>query len=646
MRNVVKMKRSALCALLVFLILTGLFTVWADDAEETVTITLDYNQADCVVRVYDGNHQNDPENGFYLTGDGNSITIPLDSWTVFEVYDIRQGYRIKSVYLNDTDYTEGFVNGAYGCLSIGKVKKDYVVTAEVEPIPETLPAVSAVTIYMDENGTEPAPANLSLAGDTNTRLYGISVFADGAEYPIYYTSGQWQYSTDGITWNDTKRWGRNRYDFWPGWSNHEFDFLNSAYDLRLAAEPRDMYSTGDTIYSDLIHVNGGAGVTPLSIRYASKTIDIGTSFQFTATGGTGGYTWRVGNAAIAAVDSTGLVTGNTVGNTYLYCKDTTGNEVKCLLKIASDPLSIRYTSKTIKVSETFQFTATGGSGGYTWRVGNTDVASVGQGGKARGNSIGNTWLYCTDSAGNVVRCLLKIVPGPLSISYTEKVVIASPNVGYGFVAKGGTGVYTWRTDDPGVATVHSTSEYSHLSTVTGVSAGNTWLYCMDSAGTEVKCLLKSVYYVYIIGNNERCDRGSTAVGVPFQFTATGGSGTYTWRTGNSAVATVDATGKVTGVSEGNTYLYCRDSYGIEGKCLLKIVSDPLSIRYSEKTVSVGETFQFSATGGSGTYYWRTGNTSVATVAAGKVTGKTAGNTYLYCRDSYGNEVRCLLKIKA
>jgi hypothetical protein len=26
-------------------------------------------------------------------------------------------------------------------------------------------------------------------------------------------------------------------------------------------------------------------------------------------------------------------------------------------------------------------------------------------------------------------------------------------------------------------------------------------------------------------------------------------------------------------------------------------------------------------------------------------GKTAGNTYLYCRDSYGNEVKCLLKIK-
>ena len=71
----------------------------------------------------------------------------------------------------------------------------------------------------------------------------------------------------------------------------------------------------------------------LSIRYSAKTILIGTPFQFTATGGSGSYTWRTGNSSVATVDSTGKVTGKTVGNTYLYCKDSSGTEVKCLLKI-------------------------------------------------------------------------------------------------------------------------------------------------------------------------------------------------------------------------------------------------------------------------------------------------------------------------
>ena len=69
--------------------------------------------------------------------------------------------------------------------------------------------------------------------------------------------------------------------------------------------------------------------------------------------------------------ATGKVTGKAVGNTYLYCKDSAGTEVKCLLKILAEPLSIRYAAKTVIIGTPFQFTATGGAGGYTWRVGNS-----------------------------------------------------------------------------------------------------------------------------------------------------------------------------------------------------------------------------------------------------------------------------------
>ncbi len=303
----------------------------------------------------------------------------------------------------------------------------------------------------------------------------------------------------------------------------------------------------------------GAALSPvLSVSYASKTIKTGEIFTFTPKNNIGSCTWRTGNASIATVASDGTVTGKAVGNTYLYCADSTGAEAKCLLKITAGPLSIRYSEKTVNVGAAFQFEAKGGTGSYTWRVGNTALATVSSTGKVTGKAAGNTYLYCKDSAGTEVKCLLKIVYKPLSIRYGSKTVMA----------------------------------------------------------------------------------GST-----FRFEATGGSGGYTWRVGNTATATVDSTGKVTGKAVGNTYLYCKDSAGAEVKCLLKIVA-ALSIRYSEKTVNVGSTFQFEATGGTGGYTWRTGNTATATVdSTGKVTGKAAGNTYLYCKDSAGNEVRCLLKIK-
>ncbi len=410
-------------------------------------------------------------------------------------------------------------------------------------------AQSPVWSYVQPSAKLETPSGLTWQG---TRLCWSAPTA-GTEWIACYN----------VTWEDpvNERWyfypvdaGETSFDLAEYMSEEEL--ARGGYYFRVMAMSQDMTVIQDSDWSATSPVYLSSAPA-LSIRYASKTIDVGKTFQFTATGGSGKYTWRTGNTSVATVDSTGKVTGKAAGNTYLYCRDTAGSEVKCLLKITGAPLSIRYSSKTIDVGKPFQFTATGGSGSYTWRVGNTSVAAVDSTGKVTGKAAGNTYLYCKDSAGAEVKCLLKVI-APLSIRYSEKTV---------------------------------------------------------------------------------------SVGASFQFTATGGSGTYTWRVGNTSVATVDSTGKVTGKAAGNTYLYCKDSAGAEVKCLLKVIA-PLSIRYSEKTVSVGASFQFTATGGSGSYTWRTGNTSVATVdSSGKVTGKTAGNTYLYCRDSYGNEVKCLLKIK-
>ena len=255
--------KKTICMLLACLLCAGFFGAAAKAADEgSINVSLTYDDSLCSVRVIDGNYQHDRENerALLLTGNGQSASVPEKSWLIFEMYDIKDGYRIKSVTLRDRDVTDGVVSGAYGGISLSNVDSDCHYIAELEPVPEQLPSVVGVTIYTDREGKNKVPDQLSYApDDTSTKLYGISAYSDGAEYPLYFAKGQWQYSTDGVTWNDTRSWGSARVDFWAGWGHHqEINYLTDSYDMRLMVNPRELYTSGDPVYSDVIHVNGGA----------------------------------------------------------------------------------------------------------------------------------------------------------------------------------------------------------------------------------------------------------------------------------------------------------------------------------------------------------------------------------------------------
>ena len=298
------------------------------------------------------------------------------------------------------------------------------------------------------------------------------------------------------------------------------------------------------------------------------SVEIGKSIQYVVSEyfSASSITWSVGNTSVATVDATGKVTGKSFGNTYLYAKCQNGKTYKCLVRVTYPALKINYTEKTLYPTQTYAFTVSNAYGQkITWSVGNTSVATVDASGKVTAKSIANTYLYAKSADGRTAKCLLKVVdPGTLGINYTEKTVYL----------------------------------------------GQTFTFTAKNA------------------------RVFTPV----------------WSVGNTAIAKVDsASGKVTPVSVGNTYLYVKTSDGRSARCLVKVVDPgPLSIRYTEKTIKVGSSFKFTATNTAGqTVSWRVGNSAVATVdASGNVTGKSVANTYLYAKTPDGREVRCLLRIVA
>lgn len=238
---------------------------WADQC----TITLHYDESLCTVKanklVAGDNGFNDPsQTTLIVTGNGQSAQTPKGTWLEFQIDNIAEGYRIGSVTVNGENMTEGFINGAYGSVAYSNISTDYELTAVMEKIPYPLPQVQSVTLYTDAAGNNLAPESITFtSANGNDKLYGKATFSDGVAHPTYYAMGQWQFSTDGRTWQDTVTWGDNRFDFWPGWEFHEeLDFMHASYDLRLKVTPWDIYTTGDPVYSNVIHVNGGAEAAP------------------------------------------------------------------------------------------------------------------------------------------------------------------------------------------------------------------------------------------------------------------------------------------------------------------------------------------------------------------------------------------------
>lgn len=258
------MKKRLLAILLALGLTLALLptAAFAADAAGTCTITLHYDENLCTVTANslvkgDNGLSNPSETTVIVTGNDQSVQTPAGTWLQFQIDNIASGYRIKSVTLNGTDHTEGFINGAYGGLAISDISTDYTLLATMEPVPQTLPSVSSVALYTDSAGAEPVEEYITYTSEsTDARLYGKAAFSDGQEYPIYYAMGQWQYSTDGITWHDAATWGGNRFDFWPGWEYHtELNFLTASYDIRLKVEPQNLYTTGEAVYSNVIHIN-------------------------------------------------------------------------------------------------------------------------------------------------------------------------------------------------------------------------------------------------------------------------------------------------------------------------------------------------------------------------------------------------------
>ena len=279
-------------------------------------LTLEYDSTMCSMKAKDWYTNQSIENGGIIYED----TTAKRAYAEITIENIKDGYRIKDLMIGDINYgislKASIIDGHYGSIAI-PIMRDTTFKLELEPVPDQLPVVSSVAVYLDEQCTQKAGS--TSFGPENFRLFAQAVSTTEGAIPSYYAKYLWEYSTDGgNTWKEAPGWGYSssfNADWYVYEQEYHMNFMTMKdYLLRVRAESKEFYSNvdGGKCYSDPVSINSSNPSTPPAPTVPSATLP--TVEKIPAKG-----------TAVASTQTVKL-DGKDVQFQYYAVKDAKGNE--------------------------------------------------------------------------------------------------------------------------------------------------------------------------------------------------------------------------------------------------------------------------------------------------------------------------------
>jgi len=428
----------------------------------------------------------------------------------------------------------------------------------------------------------------------------------------------------------------------------------TTYKVQIVAEP--ITPTGISLNKNVTTINVGANET------ITATIDPTTATNQNVT-------WKSSNTAVATVDSNGKVVGVSAGTAIITVTTMDGSKTASCTVTVSNPINVtsvklNKTSTNIIVgaNETLSaiITATLAptnniSIKVTWKSSNTAVATVDSSGNIVGIKAGTAVITVTTVDGSKkATCAVKVsdLVNVTGISLNKS--SAELNVGANYtliptIAKTATtkGV-AWKSSDTTIATVDANGKVVGASvgtatiTVTSLDGSKTATCTLTVSIPVTKVSLNKSSSAVIVGANDSL----TATIIPTNATLKD----VTWKSSNTAVATVDSSGKIVGVKVGTSVITATANDGSQKKASCTVtVSTPkilvtgvtlnessFSIKVSANETLIATIAPTNATNTKVT--WKSSNTAVATVDSnGKVKGIKVGTAIITVSSQEGSK---------
>ena len=303
-------------------------------------------------------------------------------------------------------------------------------------------------------------------------------------------------------------------------------------------------------------------------------------------------------------------------------------------------VTLNKTSTSIQVGGTETLTATvspkdAANKKVTWKSSNAAIASVDANGKVTGVKAGEaTITVTTEDGGKTATCKvtvsdkeIKVTGVKLNKSETSLLVGGNETLTATVLPEDATNQnVTWKSDKPEIASVDANGK------VTGVKAGEATITVTTEDGGKtatckvtVKPNLVSEITLAALAIYVGESKAITATVKPDDAT----NKALTWMSSDETVATVDATGKVTGKKIGTATITAtaQDGSGVSGSCTVTVLSAVKTVTVTPANLTLGKNKSYTLTAtvdaqpGTDTgVTWTSSDTTIATVdATGKVT---------------------------
>jgi uncharacterized protein YjdB len=363
-------------------------------------------------------------------------------------------------------------------------------------------------------------------------------------------------------------------------------------------------------------------------------------------------TWTSSNQSVATVDATGMVTAVAAGSATIT-GTSEGKSDAATVSVTQGPITtvvVTPDSVSMFATQTTQLAATGrdATGAaiagttFIWSSSNTSVASVSSNGVVTAVSTGTATITATSNghSGTATVIVTSVPVATVTVSPPAVFVPLGTTTALTATMKDANGnvlvnrAVTWSSSNDQIATVSPSGVVTTVAqgtvTITATSEGKTGTATVSVGPPSVASVTVSPATT------------SVNVGQTTSLTATPKDANgvvltgriVTWASSNTALATVSATGVVTGVAVGSVTITAT-SEGRSGTATVTIASTVSSVTVAPTTVSVdaGLTTTLVATvkNLSGTVVtdrvvtWTTSNAATATVSStGVVTGVSPG----------------------
>ncbi len=396
-----------------------------------------------------------------------------------------------------------------------------------------------------------------------------------------------------------------------------------------------------------------ASVSALNIVPTALSIRAGdlSPIRATVQGDAGAATtvqWATLNPSIALVDASGIVTGVAVGTTTVLARATADPSVMATATITVMPsrtvsLAPGLTALTLWVGDAKTIPAATDvdslqTRDLLWSSENIAVATVNARGTIVAAGVGSTIIRVSSIADPRAKAELlltvlpartvTVAPASVTVGIQQQSVLRANVV----IEDGLSTVVTWSSSDPTVATI------SPSGLVTGVSFGQTIVTAtsvVDTTrhGTAIVSVAPSIRSVIVTPITV-----SSFVGDVDQLTvdvATDGPlpRTVTWRTSNSAVASVSSGGAVTSVAVGQATISATSTVDTTMRATVQVTvqaAPTISITPAQLNLALSETRSLAGRvtvppGLSSAVMWRSSSPTIVSVnSTGAVTGESFG----------------------